>query len=71
MTNSIRFRDSCPVLVCFWCLAVGLVAGDQPEKHAADPAQTNLERKSIVVLGDSLAAGYGLAVWEAFPGGTE
>ncbi len=35
--------------------------------HAADSAVTEPERKTVVVLGDSLAAGYGLDPSEAFP----
>lgn len=38
-----------------------------PGTFAAEPVATGNEQKTIVVLGDSLAAGYGLDLSEAFP----
>jgi len=47
------------------CLALAFAGLPQPRVHASDPA--GVENKTIVVLGDSLAAGLGLDPSEAFP----
>src|ERR1051326_944921 len=62
------FRAGWPVLVFLWYFAMAAAAVAQsPEKQAANPTQTHPERQTIVVLGDSLASGYGLDVSQAFP----
>jgi acyl-CoA thioesterase-1 len=48
------------------CACLG--AMESAPARAGDPAATLPERGAIVVLGDSLAAGYGLDSDEAFPG---
>src|SRR5579863_5308758 len=48
------------------CACLG--AMESAPARAGDPPATLPERKTIVVLGDSLAAGYGLDSDEAFPG---
>ena len=52
-----------------WLVALFLLAPILPIKMAfsAEPQTTGNERQTIVVLGDSLAAGYGLDLSEAFP----
>ena len=51
-----------------WCIALALVGFTWLESTIASDAKiTQPDRKSVVVLGDSLAAGYGLDPSEAFP----
>lgn len=48
-------------------LASFLTLVTSPRGHGADTARTATDRKTIVVLGDSLAAGLGVDPTEAFP----
>ena len=54
------------VLATLGCGALLALAGT-PTARAADPSPTEPKGKTIVVLGDSLAAGFGLEPAEAFP----
>src|SRR5262245_36175611 len=51
-----------------WCAALVLLGLTWLDSSIASDAKiTQPDRKSVVVLGDSLAAGYGLDPSEAFP----
>jgi acyl-CoA thioesterase-1 len=68
-----KISDITSVLTRFWIVAAMLVAcgllglSSPPSARAADPDGTQPGSKTIVVLGDSLAAGPGLDPNEAFP----
>jgi acyl-CoA thioesterase I len=57
------------IWVRLWALTLAAFAFDAVAQSAAvgSSSLTNAERKTVVVLGDSLAAGYGLDPSEAFP----
>jgi acyl-CoA thioesterase-1 len=49
-------------------ILVGLVWGVLLSPiHASEEATNNIERQTVVILGDSIAAGYGLDLMEAYP----
>jgi acyl-CoA thioesterase I len=58
-----RFQIFLAALLCGVVLGLPM----PPTDRASAPAEPGRERKTIVVLGDSLAAGYGVDPSEAFP----